>query len=434
MQISVRISWLVRNGNSTITVDKLKPSDTIGDVLDEIQTQENYDDDTRQLLYITNTPNYDHGFPGITRHLDEECFTLAFYKVTNESTLVLRKKVPLGQTQIISVKTPTGGIITLDVNGSDTIDELKAKIHTLEGTPPVQQRLRHNENTELQDGNQTLSYYEIGNMCTVYLIAPGLQLGSIKPPGPLGPLQIFVKTLNGKVVKIDVNGSNTIDEVKTKIQDKERIPPDQQRLIFGGRQMEDGKTVSSYGTETGDTFTLVLRLRGMISTFTSNDNSNPLVAYLMMSDDERANVPVPLEALREKMQSRPTKNMERKANPSATYQYHENPGILHQSQLELFSELLDYVWEKTAVAGDVDRVDMRMILSEEQLEEVGKRYDHIMLHYHLLFNPSDIIQMHSYWLHWIAHWTANTNLHELLRNLKIRLSESMACLTGLLGK
>ena len=241
---------------------EIKPSDTVANIKSMIQDRKGISSHL-QVLSFAN------------KYL-RDGFTLSDFNDQAQPSLRGQTTLQLVVCSMqIFIATPTGKTIPLMVDPNITIDTVKLMITDKEGITPCQQEMFFNSK-KLQD-NQTLSEFYIRVNCTLQLVEH------------VYDMQIFVKTLTGKTFTLGVDASNTIGTVKSMIQDKEGIPPDQQQLSFAGQWLKDDLTLSYYKVQKNSTFHLSLagENRTMASTV------GPVAAIgggVMKEYEERINV------------------------------------------------------------------------------------------------------------------------------------------------
>eukprot|EP00980_Cylindrotheca_fusiformis_P025861 scaffold14741_cov135-Cylindrotheca_fusiformis.AAC.11 len=200
----------VKHWDGTILTLDVTPNDTIGSVKSTVNEKTKIPKKHQRLTF--------EGKP-----LKKDKKTLKENKIKHQDTLIL-------EPMQIHVKTPDGKTLTFQVEPTDTIEDVKQKVEDDIGMPVPDQRMLF-EGEELNDP-ATLDDYDVKNGDTLFL----------------DPMKIFVKHWNGKVLTFDVQPDDTIDDIKTRVEDKEDIPKDQQRLTFGGQPLDkDNKTLRDYG-------------------------------------------------------------------------------------------------------------------------------------------------------------------------------------------
>jgi len=206
---------------------EVEPNDTIADVKRKIEQAQGISPQEQRLIFASK--------------LLEDDGTIATNNIQKESTIHLVHRRPSGMQ--IFVKTLDGKTIALAVEPNDTIASVKSKIQQKEGILAVEQRLIFSG--ALLEDDRTIAECNISKESTLNLVQ--------RRPGGM---QIFVKTLTGAIITLVVAPNDTIASVKSKIEEKEGVPADEQRVTFADTPLEDARTIADYKIEKDSTLHL----------------------------------------------------------------------------------------------------------------------------------------------------------------------------------
>ncbi|XP_035236260.1 polyubiquitin-B-like [Anguilla anguilla] len=151
----------------------------------------------------------------------------------------------------LTIKLFAGNTFSLSVDPRTTVGQLKSMIQLKAEVPSARQRLstQNSHRIDLKDDRKTLQDYGLHSGCIIAVLI-------------VQTFQVFLKTTTGQTHTYDVSPGETVSEFKLKVQNKEQVAVQQQRLVYGSKELQDGCKLEDYDITAGSTIHLVLRLRG----------------------------------------------------------------------------------------------------------------------------------------------------------------------------
>ena len=277
----------------------------------------------------------------------------------------------------VCIETMEGTRFIVHARQSNKVGYLKECIYAIDDNStnknsPLEQHSLQLGGQELQD-EWTLGSCNVPNHAR-------LQLRPRPSTRRIAPARTYLQVRNtttGETIVIDsVERLDTIQDVKEKVRVLTGLSKDQQHLAIAGKSLDNGRLVSDYPMiVSGSTLHLTVQpepqgSKGMISTFAMEDFRNPLIQYLMQSDEYRIKRTLPLEALYARAKACGAK-------PNATYVYNGNCNILAPDQRQRLCSFLKFMWHRTADASRPEgtavpsrRVDLRLVIQDAELIQV----------------------------------------------------------------